>query len=48
LIRSIASPDKTYIGFSEDLKQRIADHNAGKSTHTLKYAPWGLEHFLFK
>ena len=42
LIRSIAFPDKTYIGFSEDLKQRIADHNAGKSTHTAKYVPWKL------
>ncbi len=42
LIRSINFPDQTYIGFSEDLKQRIADHNAGKSTHTAKYAPWKL------
>jgi predicted GIY-YIG superfamily endonuclease len=42
LIRSTSSPDRTYIGFSEDLKQRMADHNAGKSTHTAKYVPWKL------
>jgi len=42
LIRSISSPDQTYIGFSEDLKQRIADHNAGKSKHASKYVPWEL------
>ncbi|MES2984417.1 MAG: GIY-YIG nuclease family protein [Pseudomonadota bacterium] len=42
LIRSIAFPNQTYIGFSEDLKQRMADHNAGKSTHTSKYTPWEL------
>ncbi len=42
LIRSIAFPDQNYIGYSEDLKQRIADHNASKSIHTSKYAPWEL------
>jgi predicted GIY-YIG superfamily endonuclease len=42
LIRSISSPDQTYIGFTEDLKQRLADHNAGKSNHTSKYTPWEL------
>lgn len=42
LIRSTSSPDKTYIGYSEDLKQRVTDHNAGKSTHTAKYIPWEL------
>ena len=42
LIRSVSFPDKTYIGFSEDLKQRLTDHNAGKSIHTSKYAPWEL------
>jgi len=30
LLRSISYPEKTYIGFSEDLKQRFDDHNAGK------------------
>jgi putative endonuclease len=42
LMRSVSFPDKTYIGYSEDLKHRIADHNAGKSLHTSKYAPWEL------
>ena len=42
LIRSISFPDKTYTGYSEDLKQRMVDHNAGKSTHTSKYVPWEL------
>ncbi len=42
LIRSIASADKTYIGFTEDLKRRMATHNAGGSKHTAKYKPWEL------
>ena len=46
LIRSINFPDKTYIGFSEDLKQRLLDHNAGKSMHTAKYSPWEMVSYL--
>ena len=42
LIRSLSSPEKTYIGFSHDLKQRIAEHNAGKSPYTSKYMHWEL------
>jgi putative endonuclease len=42
IIRSLSSPAQEYTGLSEDLKQRINDHNAGKSTHTSKYMPWEL------
>ncbi len=42
IIRSIEFPEQEYTGASEDLKKRIADHNAEKSTHTAKYAPWEL------
>jgi predicted GIY-YIG superfamily endonuclease len=42
LIRSVSYPEQTYIGFSENLKQRMVDHNAGKSIHTSKFAPWEL------
>jgi putative endonuclease len=42
IIRSLSSPAQEYTGLSEDLKQRIKDHNAGKSTHTSKYVPWEL------
>ncbi len=42
LLRSIHLPLQVYIGFTEDLKTRLADHNAGKSKHTAKYAPWEL------
>jgi putative endonuclease len=40
--RSLADPEQEYIGASEDLKQRMTDHNAGKSTHTAKFKPWEL------
>jgi putative endonuclease len=42
LLRSVAFPRHTYIGIIENLKQRIADHNSGKSKHTSKFKPWTL------
>jgi predicted GIY-YIG superfamily endonuclease len=33
---------QNYIGATADLKQRVADHNAGKSVHTSKFVPWEL------
>ena len=46
LLRSLPSPDRTYIGFTEDLKQRLAAHNSGESPHTSKYLPWELVTYL--
>ena len=42
LIRSKAFPKQRYIGFTTDLKKRIAVHNAGGSVHTSKNKPWKL------
>jgi hypothetical protein len=49
IIRSVSSPEQEYTGATADLKQRIADHNAGKSTHTASSSlgDWsGTAHFL--
>ncbi len=42
IIRSASHPEQEYTGLSADLKQRIRDHNSGKSTHTSKYMPWEM------
>jgi len=42
IIRSKNFPEQEYTGASENLKQRLLDHNAEKSTHTAKFAPWVL------
>ena len=34
--------NNSYIGYSTDLKKRLADHNAGKSKHTAKFKPWEI------
>ncbi|UGV24523.1 GIY-YIG nuclease family protein [Rhodopseudomonas boonkerdii] len=40
ILRSIPLPDQEYIGATADLRKRIAEHNAGRSTHTAKFMPW--------
>ena len=42
IIRSTTAPEQDYIGASSDLKQRMADHTDGKSSHTAKFVPWEL------
>ena len=42
IIRSTSIPEQSYIGATADLRQRLAAHNAGKSTHTAKFMPWQL------
>jgi len=42
IIRSVPLPKQEYTGATADLKQRLADHNAGKSRHTGKFIPWEL------
>ncbi len=46
ILRSIPYPNKTYTGYTIDLKQRFVDHNYGKSIHTIKYKPWKLEAYF--
>jgi predicted GIY-YIG superfamily endonuclease len=42
LLRSRSHPEQRYVGLTSDLKKRFADHNAGRSPHTSKHAPWEL------
>jgi putative endonuclease len=42
LVESLSIPGQRYVGSTADLKQRLRDHNDGKSPHTAKYLPWRL------
>ena len=46
LIRSITFPDKIYVGYTTNLKQRLETHNFGGSFHTQKYKPWELVAYM--
>lgn len=45
-LKSQSFPDKTYIGYTSNLKQRFSEHNAGKSIYTKDFKPWELVGFL--
>ncbi len=45
ILRSETHPEQTYVGFTEDLKQRFQTHNQGGSPHTAKFAPWQIEFY---
>ena len=42
LIESVHQRQQRYVGITHDLKQRLTDHNEGRSPHTQKFKPWRL------
>ena len=46
LIRSIKFPNRTYVGNTVNLKQRLDTHNSGGSINTALHRPWKLVMFL--
>ena len=46
LLESLSAPRKRYVGVTNDLKSRLAAHNAGRSSHTAKHLPWKLVTYL--
>ena len=37
---------KRYVGYTEDLRQRVADHNAGKNLSTAIHRPWRVRTYV--
>lgn len=46
VLESKLKPGKRYIGHTSNLKLRLADHNAGKCSHTCKYRPWKIKLYV--
>ncbi len=46
ILRSIAHPEKIYVGYTKNIPQRINLHNNGKSTYSAKFKPWKLHNYL--
>jgi len=46
LIESLSVQGERYVGMTTDLKQRLQEHNAGKSSHTSKFRPWQLTTYI--
>jgi putative endonuclease len=41
-LKSVLYPDKHYIGFTTDIKNRLERHNSKQVVSTKKYAPWRI------
>jgi len=46
LMESLLDDGKRYIGYTEDLRRRLADHNSGKNISTAPHRPWRLRTYL--
>ena len=46
LLESVSHPDEAYVGLTDNLKVRVAAHNAGQSPHTAKFKPWRLVTYI--
>ena len=46
ILNSLVFPEKFYVGYTEDIKARLATHNAGGSVHTAKDRPWVISTYL--
>ncbi|TET33519.1 GIY-YIG nuclease family protein [Candidatus Dependentiae bacterium] len=45
-LRSINSPEKTYVGYTSAINERLKKHNEGSSSHTKDDRPWWLVAYL--
>ncbi len=46
ILKSINFPEKVYVGYTNDLDNRLSVHNQGKSKYTSKYKPWILHSYI--
>jgi predicted GIY-YIG superfamily endonuclease len=46
LIESVSTEDQRYVGMTDDLRQRLREHNAGESSHTSRFRPWKLATYI--
>jgi predicted GIY-YIG superfamily endonuclease len=46
IIETITSPKVSYIGYTADLRSRLAAHNAGQNRSTAACRPWKLRTYL--
>jgi putative endonuclease len=46
MLRSAEVDGHFYVGVAEDLRARLAKHNAREVSHTAKYAPWVIKTYI--
>ena len=43
ILQSLSEPSQRYVGHTENLRQRVTEHNAGRCPHTSKFLPWKVK-----
>ena len=43
ILQSKINTDRFYIGFTENIENRLKDHNSGKNSHTAEFKPWRIK-----
>ena len=46
ILQSLNFNDKFYVGFTNNIKRRLAEHNEGKSISTSAYKPWKIKNAI--
>lgn len=46
ILKSKKKFGKIYIGITDDLSKRLAEHNSEKSGYSKRYAPWEVETYV--
>ena len=46
ILQTINSTEHFYVGYTDDLKRRLKQHNLGVSIHTNKFKPWRLRAYV--
>jgi predicted GIY-YIG superfamily endonuclease len=43
ILESLSDPGRHYVGFTENLTERLTKHNEGGNPHTARYRPWRIK-----
>ena len=46
ILQSINNPDKYYVGYTTNIKDRLTKHNEGGVNYTVKYKPWKIKNTI--
>lgn len=46
ILQSVDFDERYYVGVTDNLKARLAKHNAGDVPHTSKFRPWRIKTYI--
>ena len=46
ILQSQVNSEKVYVGYTQNIDNRLKEHNAGECTHSSKYKPWRVMTYI--